>query len=221
MRVFRLGVPIGLTSLSEVSLFTVSAMMMGWLGTVPLAAHGVAISLASATFMIHLGLSSATTVRAGNAYGRGDRAHLARGARTSVAMSLMVSMLAVAVFLSIPDRLIGLYLEPQDPQRGEIIGIGVGLLAVAALFQTVDGVQVIALGLLRGLQDTTMPMIIAALSYVGVGMTSSYVLGFVFEMGGTGVWLGLVIGLACAATLLMLRFWRRSILRVGDHCDNP
>ncbi len=213
-RVFRLGVPIGLTSLSETSLFAASAFMMGWLGTVPLAAHGIAVQLASATFMVHLGLSNAATIRAGNAYGRGDRSHMARGALVVTALSLAMAALTITLFLTFPVPLISLFLEPGDPDRPAILAIGIGLLAMAALFQLVDGAQVIALGLLRGVQDTGVPMIMAAVSYWGVGIPCSYLLGFTFGMEGIGVWLGLVIGLAFAGVLLMIRFWRTSIVRV-------
>ncbi|MFA3916112.1 MATE family efflux transporter [Ruegeria hyattellae] len=214
-RVFRLGVPIGLTMLSEVTMFASSALMMGWLGAIPLAAHGIALQLASATFMVHLGLSNAATIRAGNAYGRKDRAHLARGALVVTIMSLAISAVAVTLFLVFPEQLISLFMEADDPHRGQILLIGTGLLAVAALFQTVDGAQVIALGVLRGVQDTTGPMVIAALSYWLVGIPASYMLGFQMGWGGVGVWSGLVLGLACAAVLLMTRFWGRTINRVG------
>lgn len=214
-RVFRLGVPIGLTSLSEVTLFAASAMMMGWLGTVPLAAHGIAVQLASATFMIHLGLSNAATVRAGNAYGRGDRGHMARGAITATGLSLATATVTIAVFLLAPVPLLSLFLETGDPVRPEIISIGVGLLAMAALFQLVDGAQVIALGVLRGVQDTAVPMVYAALSYWVIGIPCSYLLGFTFGMGGIGIWLGLVVGLAVAGVLLNWRFWTYTIRTVG------
>lgn len=214
-RVFRLGVPIGLTSLSETSLFTASAMMMGWLGTVPLAAHGIAVTLASTTFMVHVGLSNAATVRAGNAYGRRDRAHMARGALVVTAMSLAVAAVTIVLFLSVPEALVSLFMEPDNPERADILAIGTGLLAVAALFQLVDGAQVVALGLLRGVQDTAVPMLIAALAYWIVGIPASYLLGFTMQMGGIGVWLGLVLGLGCAGGLLTLRFWRKALPRVG------
>ncbi|MCG7518996.1 MATE family efflux transporter [Ruegeria sp. Ofav3-42] len=215
LSVLRLGVPIGLTTLSEVSLFAMSAIMMGWLGQVPLAAHGIALNLASATFMVHLGLSNAATIRAGNALGRKDRPHLERGAIAVTGMSLAISVLTVTLFLTCAEPLISLFMEPDDPQRSEILAIGTGLLAMAALFQLVDGAQVIALGLLRGLQDAKIPMVMAALSYWGVGITSSYYFGFVQGMDGIGVWLGLVLGLACAAVMLMARFWMRSVRAVG------
>lgn len=214
-RVFRLGVPIGLTSLSETTLFAASALMMGWLGTVPLAAHGIAITVASGTFMIHLGLSNAATVRAGNAYGRRDRAHMARGAVVVSVMSLLVSLATIALLLLAPEPLLSLFLEGEDPNRPDILAIGIGLLAVAALFQLVDGAQVIALGLLRGVQDTAMPMVMAAFSYWLVGLPVSYVLGFVLGLDGIGVWLGLVIGLAFAAVLLMWRFWTHGLGKVA------
>ncbi|WP_170325401.1 MATE family efflux transporter [Ruegeria arenilitoris] len=213
--VLRLGVPIGLTTLAEVSLFAMSAIMMGWLGQVPLAAHGIALNLASATFMVHLGLSNAATIRAGNALGRKDRAHLEKGAIAVTGMSLVMSVLTVILFLTCAEPLISLFMESDDPQRPQILAIGTGLLAMAALFQLVDGAQVIALGLLRGLQDAKIPMVMAGLSYWVVGIPASYYFGFVQGMDGIGIWLGLVLGLACAAVLLMARFWMRSVRAVG------
>ena len=215
-RVFKLGMPIGLTNLSEVSLFAASAMMMGWLGTIPLAAHGVAMTLAGLTFMVHLGLSNAATIRAGNAYGRGDRAHMALGAQVVIAMSLIMAFIGIAAFLLLPDPLISLFLDPQEPNKPEILIVGAGLLAMAALFQLADGMQVIALGLLRGVQDTNWPMVIAALSYWAIGVPASYLFGFTFGWGGVGVWSGLVLGLCFAGVFLMLRFWRHSIKQTPE-----
>lgn len=212
-RVFHLGVPIGVTNLTEVSLFAASSVMMGWLGTGPLAAHGIALQVSSATFMVHLGLSNAGTVRAGNAFGRRDRAHMARGAVVVTAMSLVMSALTVVLFLTLPEPMISLFLDPQDPERAQILLIGTGLLAAAALFQLADGAQVIALGLLRGVQDTGVPMVIATLAYWGVGIPASYGLGFRLGLGGVGIWLGLACGLAVAGVFLMGRFWRQGLAR--------
>jgi multidrug resistance protein, MATE family len=213
-RVFRLGWPIGLTNLAEVGLFAASAFMMGWIGTIELAAHGIAITLASATFMFHLGLSNAATIRAGRAYGRRNEAELRQGAGAIIAISMALAMLTVAVFLAFPEPLIALFLDPADPARGRIVAVGVGLLALAALFQLADGAQVMALGLLRGVQDTRIPMVYAGLSYWAVGIPASYLLGFTMGYGGAGIWAGLVIGLVLAGGLLMTRFWRRSV-RIG------
>lgn len=215
-RVFKLGMPIGLTNLSEVSLFAASAMMMGWLGTILLAAHGVAMTLAGLTFMVHLGLSNAATIRAGNAYGRGDRAHMALGAQVVIVMSLVMALIGIAAFLLLPDQLISLFLDPNEPNKPEILIVGASLLAMAALFQLADGMQVIALGVLRGVQDTNWPMVIAALSYWAIGVPASYLFGFTFGWGGVGVWSGLVLGLSFAGVFLMLRFWRHSIKRTPE-----
>ena len=215
MRVFRLGVPIGFTGLSETGLFTATAVMMGWLGTVPLAAHGIALQCAGITFMLHLGISNVATIRAGNAFGRGDREHLAKGAYVVFAMSLVAALLTIVGFLLWLEPLVLAFMQPSEPARDQILIIGVGLLAMAALFQLVDGAQVIALGLLRGVQDTKVPMYMAAFSYWGIGMPCSYIFGFVLGYEGIGVWMGLVVGLASAAILLSVRFWSVTLGRVG------
>lgn len=213
--VYRLGWPIGLTTLSEAGMFSASAILMGWIGKIPLAAHGVALQLTALTFMVHLGLSNAATIRAGNAMARGDREHLVRGARVVIALSVSMAVLTMAVFLLLPEPLIGLFIGRDEVQRDQIIQIGVILLATAAVFQLMDGGQVIALGMLRGLQDTTVPMWFAGLSYWVVGLPLSYVLGFTLGWGGAGVWLGLAGGLGSAGGLLMWRFWTHAIWKVG------
>jgi len=209
--VFRLGWPIGLTNLSESGLFTASAVLVGWIGTAELAAHGIALQLTAMTFMIQVGFSNTATVRAGTAFGRRDATGLKRGALVLLAMSVLVSILVVITFLSIPEPLVGLFLDPTDPVRDQIITIGVSLLAVAALFQFADSAQVIALGLLRGVQDTKVPMVMAAVAYWPLGLSASYLLGFTFGMGAVGVWLGLVVGLGMAAVLMMHRFWTKGV----------
>jgi MATE family multidrug resistance protein len=213
-RVFRLGWPIGLTNLAEVGLFAASAFMMGWVGTTALAAHGIAITLASATFMFHLGLSNAATIRAGRAYGRRDERELRDGAAAIIAISLALAILTVALFLAFPEPLVRLFLDPSDPAAPEIVVMGAGLLVLAALFQLADGAQVMALGLLRGVQDTKVPMIYAGLAYWAVGIPASYLLGFPLGWGATGIWAGLVVGLLVAGVLLMGRVWMRSV-RIG------
>lgn len=206
-RVFQLGWPIGLTHLAESAMFAASAVMMGWVGTLPLAAHGIALQLASTTFMVHIGLSQAATVRAGRAFGRRDVDGLLRGGQVGFMLALAMVVLTMAAFLGMPETLISLFLDPADPDRFTIITIGVGLLAMAALFQLADGTQAMAVALLRGVHDTRVPMIQAAVSYWLVGLPTSYVLGFWTPLGAIGIWLGLVAGLSCAAVLLLRRFW--------------
>lgn len=209
-QVFRLGWPIGLTNLAEVGLFAASTAMMGWLGTLPLAAHGIALQAVSVVFMVHLGLSNAATVRASQTYGRGDGPNLRRGAVVALLLSGVVALLTVVLFLAVPEWLIGVFMRPDEPDRAAVIAIGTGLLAAAALFQLVDAGQVMALGLLRGVQDTRVPMLLAAASYWGIGVPMSYMMGFWLGWGGVGIWLGLAVGLACAAVVMLARFLRVS-----------
>lgn len=208
-RVFSLGLPIGLTTLAEVALFAGASVLMGWLGTVPLAAHGVALQLASATFVVQLGLSNAATVRAGNALGRGDVDHMFRGARVVTGLSLGFVAVSILLFLTLPELLVSAFVAPGEPAREEVIIVGRQLLMMAALFQLVDALQVNYLGMLRGLHDTRVPMWLAALSYWGVGMPSALLFGFVVGWGAVGVWTGLVLGLSVACGLLIWRFWSR------------
>ncbi|WP_411974776.1 MATE family efflux transporter [Sulfitobacter faviae] len=215
LRVFTLGLPIGLTTLSEVGLFAASSLMMGWLGTIPLAAHGIAIQLASLTFMVHLGLSNVATIRAGNAYGRRDVPHMKRGAVIVTVLSLVFALLTMVGFVGWPEPLISVFMQEDEPARAEILAIGTGLLVMAALFQLVDGAQVVALGLLRGVQDTKVPMVMAAVSYWIVGMPCSYLLGFALGFGAMGIWAGLVAGLAVAGLLLNARFWGVIVKRLA------
>lgn len=213
-KVFRLGWPIGITNLAEVGLFAAASTMMGWLGTIPLAAHGIALQIASLTFMVHLGLSNAATIRAGRALGRVNRAELERGAQVVLALSLGMALLTVVTFLSVPELLMGLFLSPDEPQRDAVIALGVPLLAAAAVFQLADASQVMALGLLRGVQDTRVPMVIAAISYWVIGVPVSYGLGFGLDWQGPGVWIGLTVGLFLAGSFLMGRFWLHSVRKV-------
>jgi len=206
-QVFRLGWPIGLTGLAESGLFHATALMMGWIGTVELAAHGITMEVAALTFMVHLGLSNAATVRAGRADGAGDARSLRDGAKVAIALSFGFGCAAVVLFLSLAQPIIALFLDETKASSAKIILYGAQLLAFAALFQMADAMQVMALGLLRGIRDTRVPMIAAAVSYWLIGIPTGYWLAFQVGLGGVGLWLGLVIGLLAAAVSLMWRFW--------------
>jgi multidrug resistance protein, MATE family len=206
-RVFQLGWPIGLTGLAEGGLFQASALMMGWVGTVELAAHGIAMEAAAVAFMMHVGLSSAATIRTARFEGSGDIRALRDGAVVALCLSLAVAMVVIALFLSMPDAIVSLFLDMSKPESTAIVTLGAVLLALAALFQLADAMQVMALGLLRGIRDTRVPLVLAAVSYWIVGIPCSYLLAFPMGYGAVGLWLGLVVGLACAAASLMWRFW--------------
>ncbi|WP_239058282.1 MATE family efflux transporter [Aliiroseovarius sp. PrR006] len=214
MALLRLGVPIGMTTLAEVGMFSASTIVVGLIGTLELAAHGIALQITALFFMVHLGLSMTATVRAGRALGRKDELGLRRGALAVTLASVLFGGLTVILFLIFPAPLIQLFLDPNEVLRAEIVVLGTSLLVVAALFQFADGAQAIAMGLLRGVQDTRVPMIIASLSYWIVGMGSSYVLGITLGFGAVGVWWGLLLGLLCAGAFMSWRFWLQSS-RIG------
>ena len=207
VRVFRLGWPIGVTGLMESGLFSGASLMMGWVGTVSLAAHGIAMQVAGLAFMVHLGLSNAATVRTGLAEGAGDVRGLRDGAMVAIALSAGFGLAMVVLFLSLPVPILSLFVDIAKPETAEILRFGTILLALAALFQMADAMQVMALGLLRGIRDTRVPMWAAGLSYWVIGIPCSYLLAFRFGMGGVGLWLGLCVGLGVAAGTLMWRFW--------------
>lgn len=207
-RVNALGLPIGFAMLAETGLFAASAVMMGWLGALPLAAHSIALEITAMFFMVHLGLSNAATVLVGRARGRGDGPGLRAAAKASVLLSLGFAAATMLVYWIAAEPMVGLFLKPDEPQRDLIVPLGVTLLMVAALFQFADAGQVMAMGLLRGVQDTRQPMVIAAVSYWLIGLPAGYGLGFVIGWEGVGIWLGLVAGLTAAALALHARFWR-------------
>ena len=208
IKVFKLGAPIGLSILAETGLFSAASVMMGWIGVIALAAHGIALQLASLTFMAHLGLSSAVTIRMGNAAGRKDRSAMIEVTKAGAVISICWSLLTIILFVGFGTQLISLFLDADEAARGAIIAYGIVLLWIAALFQLVDGGQVLAIGLLRGVQDTAIPMVITVIGYWGVGVPTAYFLGFYTPLAGSGIWLGLVAGLSFAAVGLSVRFRR-------------
>lgn len=208
-RVNALGLPIGLALLSEGGLFSASAIMMGWIGTKELAAHSIALEITAIFFMVHIGLGNAATVMVGRAFGRNDSAALRAAAKASVALSLCFALVTMLIYFVFSEHMVGLFIGPNETQRAEIIQIGATLLMVAAVFQLADGGQAMGMSLLRGVQDTRVPMVIAAVAYWLIGLPAGYAFGFLFGLGGVGIWIGLIVGLTVAALALHGRFWSR------------
>jgi MATE family multidrug resistance protein len=209
IEVFRLGWPIGATVVAEVALFTATSFMMGTIGPMELAAHGIALQLSGLAFMIPLGLSAATTIRVGHAFGRADRANMSRAAATSLGLGLVIACLSALVFLTMPRALVALYLDMDSDVSAGVVPVAVSFLAIAGIFQIVDSVQALSSGALRGLKDARIPMAIALVSYWGVGVPVGYGLAFAAGWGGVGIWWGLAIGLAAAAVLMTIRLAAR------------
>ncbi len=210
--VLKLGIPISLTILAEVGLFSVASIMIGWIGTIELAAHGIALQIASISFMIPLSLSQVGTVRVGRALGRKDGLGLNMVGKTTLLLGTGFALFSAAAFILIPEPLILLYLDQDNPDAALILAYGIPLLAVAAAFQVVDSLQVLGAGLLRGFKDTKYPMYFAMFSYWVVGAPAAYVFGFILDFGGVGVWSGLALGLGVASVLMIWRYILRDKL---------
>lgn len=205
--VLRIGLPISTMITAETSLFIFSSIFLGWISVVALAAHGIALQLASLAFMIPMGMAQAATARVGNFHGRGDAVGIDRAAKSVMAMCLGFAALSAGLFLAIPETLIALFLDDSAPDAQAVLAYAVPLLFVAACFQLADSAQAIGAALLRGLKDTRVPMIIAVISYWPVGLFLAWLLGFPLGLGGVGVWIGLAVGLLVAAILLNHRFF--------------
>jgi MATE family multidrug resistance protein len=201
----KLGIPTGLQLLSEVGAFAVAALLIGRLGAVPLAAHQIAITCASTTFMVPLGVAMASTVRIGQAVGRG-RSELLRPIGAGAWSIGLMAMATFSVVLITSGHAIARAFV-SDPG---VIVIAAQLLVIAGIFQLVDGVQVIGSGLLRGLRDTKAPMWITLAAYWGIALPLGGWLTFGRGEGAAGMWIGLAWGLLVAAVLLVVRFVRKT-----------
>jgi MATE family multidrug resistance protein len=206
-RILGLGLPIGSQLGMEVGLFSFTAVMMGWLGAIPLGAHQVTLNIAATTFMVALGTSLAGSIRVGQHVGAGRGDGVRRAALGTYLLAAGFMSLCALLFLAVPRGLIGLY--TSDPG---ILELGTRLLLVAAIFQVFDGMQVAGTAILRGAGDTRVPMLLAALGYWVVGMPVGYLLGFHTSLGPVGVWVGLSTGLAAVGVMLALRV-RRMVRR--------
>lgn len=205
--VVRLGLPISVTILAEVSLFTAASLLMGHIGTIELAAHGIALQWASIAFMIPLGLSQAATVRIGIAHGQGDHQAVVRASVAVMAIAASLAAIGGVLFAIMPEFFARWFLDVSRPEAPEVLAYAGPLIVVAGLFQLVDGIQAIASGLLRGLKDARVPMILALIAYWPIGFFLAWLLAFPLGFGGVGIWFGFLVGLAAAATMLCARFY--------------
>jgi len=210
----RVGLPIGFIRLAEVLLFTSASLLQGWLGVDEVAAHAVALQLASITFMVPLGLSIAATVRVGRAYGEGDREGVRRAGWMAFVLTVLFMAATGICFELFPRTFVSLFLSPSDPANAKAISLAASYVLVAGVFQIADGTQVTMSGALRGLSDTRMPLVIALFGYWAIGFPVSYVLAFQLGVRGVGIWWGLASGLAVVGALLAIRFALRDRLGI-------
>ena len=199
-----LGLPIGISLFLETAVFAAVALLLGTIGAVAAAAHQITLNVAAMTFMIPLGLSMATTVRVGHALGRGDPGAARFSGFTGIGLAGLFMAVMAVLMLAGHQRIAGLYVD--DPA---VIAVAASLLQLAALFQISDGLQVGALGALRGLHSR-WPMLIVLVAYWLIAFPLGWLLGAYWGWGPNGPWIGLIAGLTTAAILLNLRFWRLS-----------
>lgn len=200
--ILQVGVPIGISSTMEVTMFAIVSLLMGSLSAVAVAGHQVAINFAAMTFMVPFGLSTAITTRVGNAVGKGSIQAARHRGYVGIGLATLFMIIAAVIIAMLPDLIANMY--TQDP---EVQSVAISLLYMAAIFQISDGLQVSGYGALRGLKDTTIPMIVNFIAYWLVGLPLGYYLGLVRGIGPQGLWMGLIAGLTIAAILHNVRFY--------------
>lgn len=208
-QMLRLGLPISATLIAEGGLFSGAAFLMGRVGETELAAHTVALQIAAFAFQVPFGIGQAATIRVGYHFGAGDSDAIGRAGWAAIAIGMAFVGLSALAMLTIPRTIIAAYVDVSDPANLGLVALAVQYLFVAAIFQLTDGLQAVAAGVLRGVQDTRVPAVIAIVGYWLAGFATSVVLGLFTPLEGVGVWIGLAVGLTVAAILLLGRWhWR-------------
>lgn len=207
-RLLAIGAPISGTFLLEYGLFAAAAILMGWIGTAALAAHQIALTIASIVFMVPFGVSMAATVRVGQAAGRGDAAATRIAGSTAIGIGV-VFMASMTLLIALTRHILPLFFLGWDVDAAsETVTLAATLLLLGATFFIADGVQTVAAGALRGLNDTRIPLLFSAICFWAIGFTGSWGFGFPLGLGAAGIWIGFTIGLVVYALLLVWRFHR-------------
>jgi len=204
-KMLHIGLPAGSQFIFEAGAFGFSAIMMGWLGTTALAAHQIAINLATISYMTTSGLGAAAAIRVGNFLGQHDRKNMRASAFSMIGIAVFLMTAWAILFIFARHLLPSLYIEDIS-----VIELTASLLIIAAFFQLSDGIQVVAAGALRGLQDVKIPSVLIFISYWVIALPLGYWLAFPLQLGAKGIWIGLSIGLALTASAMIVRFNRLS-----------
>lgn len=222
-KIMNLGFPSAMQMLFEVVLFTAAIWLCGTIGKTSQAANQIALSLASMTFMFAMGLSVVSMIRIGNQKGLQDYKQLVIVARSIFLLAILIEIVFAILFVALHQVLPYLFLNMENPQQivdnQEVITIAAKLLLVAAVFQISDGIQVVVLGALRGLQDVKIPMYITFVAYWIIGFPTSYYLGVYTNLAAVGVWIGLFAGLSAAALFLFIRFHYLTKKLISDNAS--
>ncbi len=211
-QIINLGFPSAMQMLFEVTLFTAAIWLSGSIGKTSQAANQIALTLATTTFMFAMGLNVAAMIRVSNQKGLNDYKNLIIVARSIFLLAIILEFIFAILFVALHQFLPHLFLDMENSMQvldnAEVIAIASQLLLVAAVFQISDGIQVVVLGALRGLQDVKIPMYITFVAYWIIGFPISFYLGIYTELKATGIWIGLLAGLTAAALFLYIRFER-------------
>ncbi len=203
--ILNIGVPAGIQYVFETGAFAIAALFMGMLGTIELAAHQIAINLASIPFMVCIGLSAAGAIRMGNAYGNNNWPLIRQSGQILLIVTVGFMLCSALIITLLKDFLPSLYISDV-----RVIEYASQMLIIAALFQLSDGVQAVSLGLLRGLEDVRKPTLFTLVAYWVIAIPLGYYLAFYADMGYMGIWIGLFIGLTLSALMLLGRFYALS-----------
>lgn len=210
-KMLHIGIPSGSQYIFEAGAFGFSAIMMGWIGTTALAAHQIAINLATISYMTTSGLGAAATIRVGNFLGQHDRKNLRASAFAMIWMAAGIMTVWALLFIFGKEFLPALYIDDSG-----VIQLTASLMIIAAFFQLSDGIQVVTAGALRGLQDVKIPSLLIFVAYWIIALPLGYVLAFVLDWAAWGIWIGLLIGLTITATAMVIRFNRLSRIAIKD-----
>jgi MATE family multidrug resistance protein len=214
-RILRLGLPAGGMAAAESGFFTACALLMGVIGASALAANQIAIMFLSTMFMVPAAISHAASARVAFGMGLEDAKAARRAGFVAMGSAVAYMLFSATVVLAIPETIANLFLDPAMAGNAEVIALAVQLLFIAAIFQVADGLQIVATGALRGLQDTVIPLLIGLCGYWLAGLGTGAGLAFVLGWGAKGIWWGMALGLAVTAALLTLRFQNVSRRRVA------
>lgn len=207
-RLMTIGAAIAVTITLEYGLFAAITFLMGILGTEALAAHQTVYQTMYVIFMVPLGMSYAVTARVGQWLGQQDLESARRAGYVGIVVAAGFMGLTAIVLVVFRQQVIGVYLDIHNPENANIFALAVPMLIVSAIAQLLDGIQRVAMGALYGLQDTRVPMLLSGLAFWGIGLTSGYLLGFLWGFGGVGLWTGQSLGVAMAGVIFVWRFHR-------------
>jgi MATE family multidrug resistance protein len=211
-QLLRMGLPVAFTVLAEAGLFGAAAFLMGRIGIAELAAHTMALQLAAFTFQLPMGIGQAATIRVGYHFGAGNARGVGQAGWSALAIGLGVASCSALAMLVIPRLMLSPYIDVEAPAQAGLVALAVRYLAVAAAFQLADSTQAILAGALRGLQDTSRPMLFAMVGYWPLGFVIAVGLGLFTPLRGIGIWIGLATGLTAVGALLFWRWTRRESL---------